>query len=142
MPATLCSDCRHTNSGKYTINGLDYFAGKNRKLGLLIYDPNAQFDVPEDKIRLFKIDQQQSGTFLKEVIRTKLTKCTENELRIIRDEVEKYSIIRKNQRVAHCYYCKKHLDSVDFSICKECKWIRCSWNACGCHYRGHRHEDD
>lgn len=119
---------------KYIRNGKEYRVGSNPKLGLLIYDPDSQLDVSIDKVRLFKIKDKKTGVFIKNIIKAKLTKFSEQENTIIDKAINEYTTIKNNRRVTHCYQCKSHLDSVDFSICHKCKWIKCSCGACGCMY--------
>ncbi len=121
---------------KFTRNGKEYWGGTNRKLGLLIYDPSTQKDVASDKVRLFKVNDKKAGTFKKDIVKLKITECTIEELIALKSAINEYSELKKTQRVTHCYQCKSHLDSVDFSICNICNWIKCSCGACGCGYGG------
>ena len=36
------------------------------------------------------------------------------------------------KRITNCYHCKRHLNSWDFALCKDCGWILCSCGACRC----------
>ena len=119
---------------KYFINGKPYWGGKNLKLGFLIYDPSAQLGLAEDQVRLFIVKEMRSVPFFKKISRTKFVQCNEEELSSLKKAVYAYANLRLNQRVTHCYRCKKDLNSVDFSICNRCAWIRCSCGACGCGY--------
>ena len=108
--------------------------GHHRKLGLLIYDAEAQ-RVGADKVRLFRVNQKKTSTFIKDTIRTKehWSSDEEHNPRWHR-AVAEYTEARARLRETHCYRCKDGLNSVDFSICKKCNWIRCSCGACGCEY--------
>lgn len=120
---------------KYSINGRDYWVGCNRKLGLLIYDPQAQLNVERDKVRLFKVRENKLGIFRKEV-KSKLVPCTELDVVALEKAANEYAAVRQKQRAANCYSCKRSLDSVSFSICEKCDWIECTCGACGCGYVG------
>ena len=121
---------------KFLKYGKDYWGGKTPQVGLLIYDPEAQRDVEDAYVRLFDLTEEKTSLYAKDIIRDKLVEMNLKEFEILEKAISKYSKARSNQRVTHCYACRKHLDSVDFSICSKCSWIRCACGACGCRYKG------
>ena len=123
---------------KLLYNDKDYWIGHHRQLGLLIYDPEAQGvgGVGVDRVRLFKVDQQEARTFIKDIIRTmEQWSSDEEHLPSMQRAVTEYAEARARLRETHCYRCRRDLNSADFSICKRCSnWIRCPCGACGCGY--------
>ena len=103
-------------------------------LGAVIFDPNSQRGLGDDQVRLFKCVSEQSGTFVKKIVRDKLVALDEAVWQSIQPVIAAYVAAMRSRRVAHCYRCKEHLDSVDFSLCGTCRWIRCSCGCCGCGY--------
>lgn len=120
---------------EFKIEGFVCWVGKIPNLGPVIYDEASQIGLDSDKVRLFKVNQSKSGTFVKSV-RDKIVNMTDEEFKKTENKIKEYCKIRKNQRVTHCYNCAKKLTSVDFSICSKCTWIKCSCGACGCGYSG------
>ena len=115
-----------------------YWIGHHHKLGLLIYDPEAQGG-SGDRVRLFKVSQQEARTFIKSIIRTTGQWSSDEEhLPSMQRAVTEYAQVRARLRETHCYRCRVDLNSADFSICGQCNWIRCPCGACGCRYTGPR----
>jgi hypothetical protein len=121
---------------KFSSCGNNYYGCKTPQVGLLIYDPEAQIGVEDAYVRLFDLTEEKTSLYSKAIIRNKLVEMNLEEFEILEKAISKYSRTRSNQRVTHCYACRKHLDSVDFSICSKCSWIRCACGACGCRYKG------
>ena len=131
---------------KNLYNGQNYWVGHHPELGLLIYDPEAQTDIEPDRVRLFKVDYGQSGTFVKEIIREKLVPFDEKYLPNMEKAVNKYikimnDLISEKERLdfrkreTHCYSCKRDLSSEYDSKCEECGWMKCgTCDACGCKF--------
>ncbi len=121
---------------KLPFNDKNYWIGNHRKLGLLIYDPEVQGGLDKDKVRLFKVNQQEIRPFIKDIIREKEQWASDEEEHLLSMEqaVAKYAQVRARLRETHCYDCKQDLNSSDFSICEQCMWIRCPCGACGCGY--------
>ena len=119
---------------KYRIGDRELWASKHQKLGYLIYDEKIQLNVSSDCIRVYLLDEERAATFFKHLVRDKLLKIREDEEATLRTKIERYEAKILKKRVTHCYQCKKDLDSVNFSICKKCGWIRCQCGACGCGY--------
>ena len=123
---------------KLTYNDKNYWIGSHRKLGLLIFDPEVQGGVGKDEVRLFKVNQQEIRTFMKNIVGPQLSSDEEEHLPSMQQAVTNYAQVRARLRETHCYDCKQDLNSSDFSICEQCKWIRCPCGACGCGYRDRR----
>ena len=119
---------------KYLIGNRDVWVSKHKKLGYVIYDEKIQLDVSSDFVRIYLLDEERAATFVKHLVRGNLLKIREDEEVILRSKIETYEAKISNKRVTHCYQCKKNLDSVNFSICEKCGWIRCQCGACGCGY--------
>lgn len=123
---------------KLLYNDKNYWIGYHRKLGLLIYDPEVQGGLSKDRVRLFKVKQQEIRAFIKNIIRSteQWSSDEEEHLPSMQQAVTNYAQVRARLRETQCYKCKEDLNSSDFSICEQCKWIRCPCGACGCGYRG------
>ena len=122
---------------KYLIGDRDVWVSKHQELGYLIYDEKIQLDVSSDCIRVYLLDEERAATFFKHLVRDKLFKINSDEEGTLRSKIERYEAKILNRRQTHCHKCKKNLDSVNFSICKKCSWIRCQCGACGCNYKKH-----
>ena len=120
---------------KYLLGDRKVWIGKHQKLGYLIYDEKNQLNVRSDSIRTYLLDEERAAVFLNELVRDKLLKLKKDEEEALRGKIKRYEKIFVNRRVTHCYKCKKDLDSVNFSICKKCKWIKCQCAACGCGFK-------
>lgn len=131
---------------KFLYNDQEYWVGHHPTLGILIYDPKVQTDIGPDRVRLFKVDYGQSGTFIKETIREKLVPFDEQYLPSMEKAVSEYiknmnDLILKKERLdlrkreTHCYSCKRALSSEYDSKCEECGWMKCgTCDACGCKF--------
>ena len=122
---------------KYPIGDREVWVSKHQKLGYLIYDEKIQVDVSSDCIRVYLLDEDRAATFFKNLVRNKLLKIREDEEATLRSKIERYEAKVISKRKTRCYKCKKSLDSVNFSICKKCGWIRCQCGKCGCGYEKH-----
>lgn len=117
--------------------GVRYWIGHHREMGLLIFDPNAQREVETGKVRLFNVANHQSRLFMLDMARTRsLWSSPADHLEEMRRAVVEYGRARERQRETHCYWCRRDINSVDFSLCMRCGWIRCACGHCGCRYRG------
>ena len=126
-----------------TSNGKNYKVSRHAKMGLVIYDPDSQMDVRPEHVRLFVVAENRMATFTRAVesMLVQPYSCngyqnsSENMRRQeVKRAVDLYVGSRSAGRQTHCYRCKAHINSTDFSICPRCKWIRCSCGACGCGY--------
>ena len=117
--------------------GVRYWIGHHRELGLLIFDPHAQREVETGKVRLFSVTDRESRLFMLDMARTRsLWSSPESHVEEMRKAVVEYGRARERQRETHCYWCRRDINSVDFSLCRRCGWIRCACGHCGCRYRG------
>ena len=127
---------------KHVIYGdRELWVGVHKKLGAIIFDPVAQGGIAGSEVRLFKIEDQSSATFIKSFLANSFRKFNEAEWQEIESSVSDYSNSQANRRVTHCFKCKAELNSVDFSFCKKCKWIKCFCGACGCSYDGFKKDN-
>ena len=93
---------------KLLYNDKDYWIGHHRQLGLLIYDPEAQ-GVGADRVRLFKVDQQEARTFIKDYPDEQQWSSDEEHLPSIQRAVTEYAEARARLRETHCYRCRRDL---------------------------------
>jgi hypothetical protein len=121
---------------RFVRGATEVWVGIHPKMGVLIYDPRAQVAVAQNKVRLFVWSEQRMATFLKSIVRNPL--ASENteatDVGPLKDSAEFYFGLQG--RFTHCYKCKRDLNSIDFEVCKVCRWIKCECAACGCGYRG------
>ena len=111
--------------------GVTLWAGYHRKLGFVVFDPRSQVLVPDDKVRLFVVAEGRMATFIRELVKPGIERSEE---RVLEQAVDDYLSTRLQRRVTHCYGCKTDLNSIDFTLCSSCHWIRCTCGACGCEY--------
>lgn len=111
------------------------WVGMHPKLGALVYDELCQQRLRSGQVRLFKLEERAASTFLKDIVRTQLVEPTRADWERIEPQVDRYLLMVLKPRSTHCYRCKLPLDSVDFTQCPECQWLRCECGACGCEYR-------
>ena len=116
--------------------GVRYWIGHHRESGLLIFDPHAQREVETGKVRLFSVTDHESRLFMLDMARTRsLWSSPDSHVEEMRKAVAEYGRARERQRETHCYWCRRDINSVDFSLCRRCGWIRCACGHCGCRYR-------
>lgn len=110
------------------------WVGTHFALGALLYDEQCQRGLPANEVRLFKLQERQSATFLKDVVRAALAPPAPAEWARIEPLVDRYLLMVLKQRSTHCYRCRRGLDTVNFDQCPECQSLRCECDACGCGY--------
>lgn len=110
------------------------WVGVHPKLGAMLYDESCQQRLPSDQVRLFKLQDREASTFIKNIGREDLAAPTMAEWERIEPQVDRYLLMVLKQRSTHCFGCKLPLDSVNFNQCPECNWLRCECGACGCNY--------
>jgi|TARA_B100000315_G_C14504293_1_gene553839 hypothetical protein len=115
------------------VDDREIWVGNHSKLGVFIYDLKQQDSVDSDCMRIYLLEEKRTGIFKKDLFKSGISKQTESDL--LEEKVNEYKKIFLARRRTHCYRCKQHLDSVNFSVCNSCKWIKCECNACGCGYR-------
>ena len=108
--------------------------GSHADIGLFIYDEETQSGLNDKKIRIFKLEQWAASTFLKQTFKSGISDFSISIDAVVLEQINEYEKMWENTRVTHCYACKRHLSSMDFSICKKCGWIKCKCDACGCGY--------
>ncbi len=120
---------------RFVRNGSEVWVGVLPKLGIVVYDPQSQVEVPADRVRLYIRDQERMANFAKEIVRDRLAESADGEdAGQFAESVEFYLSLRR--RYTHCFSCKKCLNSFDFEVCDKCRWIRCACGACGCKFHG------
>lgn len=112
----------------------ELWIGVHPKMGILIYDPRAQVAIAEDKVRLYVWSEQRMATFLKSIVRDRLAQADSesHDVGPLQESAEFYFGLRG--RFTHCYRCSRDLNSIDFGLCRVCRWIKCECGACGCGY--------
>jgi hypothetical protein len=119
--------------------GVRYWIGHHRQMGLLILDPHAQREVETGRVRLFIVADRRSRLFMRDMARTRSHwSSPDDHVEAMRKAVSEYGRARERQRETHCYWCRRDINSVDFSLCTRCGWIRCACGHCGCRFRGQR----
>lgn len=122
----------------------DIWFGVHKDIGGFIYDKGSQSKLGDNKIRVFKLDSQSSSVFLKKIIKDSLINFDDELYKNYTTKINRYlSLTNKmffEKRITHCFECKEDINSVDFSICKDCSWITCSCGACGCHWENHDYD--
>ena len=114
----------------------ELWVGVHQKLGTVIYDPSVQQGLPSSEVRLFKVSDRSAGTFSKALLKERLLPVDSGAVEAASQAIADYARMMKDRRVTHCFQCRAHLDSVDFSVCPNCHWIKCQCGACGCNYAG------
>ena len=124
------------NMRERVIGERTYWTGSHKQQGIVLYDPGTQEGVPGIQVRLFVAKTKRMELFtLKagDILEGPHTQAQETgDMEVLRF----YHDLRARARSTHCYRCKKALNSVDFSVCSRCGWIKCICDACGCGYHG------
>lgn len=102
------------------------------KLGVVLFDSRAQLGLGPEAIRLFKVASRQSGTFRRDIVSRDLEACPETALAEHEAIVEMYAEAREARRKPYCLRCRRHIGSVDASLCEECASLKCSCGSCAC----------
>jgi hypothetical protein len=102
------------------------------KLGVVIYDPVAQMGLAREQMRLFKIGSMGASTFMRSIVSKDLAECGEAQASETASAVDAYRAARGGRRKPYCESCRRHFGSVDFTVCGDCKAIRCTCGACSC----------
>jgi hypothetical protein len=108
------------------------------KLGVVLVDSRAQLGLGPDAVRLFKVAARQSGTFRRDIVSRDLVTCPDDVLAPHRALVTTYTAARLARRKPYCPHCRRHIGSVDASLCEDCESLKCSCGACGCAERARR----
>ncbi|MGE3537289.1 MAG: hypothetical protein AB7N91_07600 [Candidatus Tectimicrobiota bacterium] len=58
---------------KFLRDNKEYWGGIHQELGLLIYDPSDQQHLAAEKVRLYVVAERRRATFMKDLVRTKLS---------------------------------------------------------------------
>jgi hypothetical protein len=102
------------------------------RLGVVLVDPAAQLGLTSDMVRLFKVTSRTSATFKRDIVFRDLTPCADELPPADRAAVETYAVARQARRKPYCESCRRHIGSVDVSLCEDCDSLRCTCGACGC----------
>ncbi|HSN73264.1 MAG TPA: hypothetical protein VLT59_17240 [Steroidobacteraceae bacterium] len=102
------------------------------KLGIVLLDSRAQLGLGPDSVRLFKVASRQSGTFRKDIVTRDLAPCPAEVLAEHAAVVTTYSEARAARRKPYCTQCRRHIGSVDATLCEDCNALKCSCGSCGC----------
>jgi hypothetical protein len=120
---------------RFAHDGSEVWVGILPRLGAVVYDPQSQVGVPTNRVRLYVLDQARMATFAKEIVRGRLAESTDRaEEGQLAEPAEFYLSLRR--RYTHCFSCKQSLNSIDFAVCSQCRWIKCGCGACGCSFHG------
>jgi hypothetical protein len=102
------------------------------KLGVVINDPVAQMGLAKEQMRLFKVGDMLSGTFMRSIVSKDLSPCSEDQLTTNAAAVDSYRTARSSRRKPYCEKCRRHYGSIDFTVCSDCSAIRCTCGTCSC----------
>ena len=102
------------------------------KLGIVLLDARAQLGLGPDALRLFKLETRQSGTFRRDIVNRDLKPCPHELFAAHETLVTMYSEAREARRKPYCLQCRRHIGSVDASLCEDCASLKCSCGACNC----------
>lgn len=120
---------------RYVRNGAEVWVGVLPKLGVVVYDPQSQVDVPAGRVRLYVCDQKRMAVFVKSVVRDRMAQSSHTEP--VDERCEPAALyLSLRRRYTHCFSCKRSLNSLDFEVCRQCRWIRCGCGACRCSFHG------
>ena len=134
---------------KLEIDSKTYWAGMHQVIGVVVFDQDVQNSVGEERVRLWVDSEKRMATFLNNLVKPLIPpnlETSDDELghavdsyldhrAALEQAMRAYAQMKAEARSTHCYNCKSDLNSVDFSLCTTCKWIRCTCSACGCGYR-------
>jgi hypothetical protein len=133
-------------------DGRPLWVGMHATEGAVVFDPDCQGALTTDRARLWLDRERRMGTFLRSLlgglilpdsqvdgdVADSVVRVYGEHLRELEAAAEFYAEMKRNARHTHCYKCGNGIDSVDFSLCSTCSWIKCSCGACGCGYLGGR----
>ena len=102
------------------------------KLGVVINDPVAQMGLAREQMRLFKLAPMGASTFMRAIVSKDLTPCSDEQLQSNATAVDAYRTARSGRRKPYCEQCRRHYGSVDFTVCSDCRAIRCTCGTCSC----------
>ena len=115
--------------------------GIHKAEGEFLYDEQSQNNLKrEGTIRIYIFKKDKMGVFDKVKLKKNLCKVSDNIIKEYAIKINDYVKRIKNKRLTSCFKCKELIDSVSWKLCKECGWIKCACDACGCTY-GEKYED-
>ena len=127
-----------------------YHVGFFPRKGLVVYDAEVQDGTNDSTVRLFIVRENRMASCDAETVRENLLSADDYfcdkailpkaQREAIDEAVGAYCRlvqILRQMRHTHCYSCKRYINSVDFSLCEDCGWIRCECGHCGCQYEGY-----
>lgn len=110
------------------------FFGVHKDLGGIIYDKDYQEGIDKNnEVRLYLLKEDRMGVFTL-YVKTQIIKPTLEDKSLYEKKIDLLLNAKKKMRKTHCYNCKININSISFSLCKKCEWIKCSCKACGCEY--------
>ena len=110
------------------------FFGVHKDLGGIIYDKDYQEGIDKNnEVRLYLLKEDRMGVFTL-YVKTQIIKPTSEDKSFYDKKIDLLLNAKKKMRKTHCYNCKRNINSISFSLCKKCGWIKCSCKACGCEY--------
>lgn len=122
---------------KITFGEHELSIGVHPALGLVVYDEKAQGRIDSGQgagwVRLFKLNEFATGKFIGSEVHALLTSPTPQQINESLEPIKRYLSAR--ERTTGCYKCAKVINTIDFSICIKCNWVRCTCGACGCGYK-------
>jgi hypothetical protein len=114
----------------------ELWVGRFKQSGdIFVYDPEINSPSAPATVRLFMKDAFVIRDFNQNSIRGKIEREQNETANIIAKSAYRRWQRKQKHRHTHCY-CGEALNTVDHNICKECGWIKCKADHCGCTYRG------
>ena len=117
------------------------WVGGHKRYGIVLYDPERQQSLRQDRVRLWIPSLKEEIDVPKEVVRKVLQPAKESEMNEIAEKYFKEDMFFVRQlsfvkRSSICRECKRAVASNRSLLCDSCGWIICSeCEACGCGYR-------
>ena len=119
----------------------DIWFGVHKAEGEFLYDEQSQNNLKrEGTIRIYLFKEDKMGVFDKIKLKKNLSKTSNTAIKEYSTKINDYIKRVKSKRLTSCFKCKEFIDSVSWKLCKECGWIKCACESCGCTYQ-EGHED-
>ncbi len=73
---------------QFVQNGSNVWVALLPKLGVVVYDPQSQVDVPANRVRLYIRDPERMATFVKDFVRDRLAESNDEDSEQFAEPVE------------------------------------------------------
>lgn len=128
-------------------NGKRFWLGKHEQLGTLLI-PEVFLRERPDVVPAFVVKDCRVDSFKASVLRTKIQPggLSQKDIELAFASLSSISSNMEfngltplansgasQERVTHCFACRKSLQGLQHIACARCKWLKCSCGACGCY---------